>query len=209
MTRIAQRNLLANQEARIYIHIAAAVVCAALVMIGLWQIVGPTTASMTTRDALAYVPAHIEVVEDITSVLVTREAFGGTDGIGIPQIERSLEAYQANERTDVTHYAVVRSAYQQTIVEYYDFQPNGVVVHTTIGPFEAPEHRKFGLHWGYFQAGKGRIVENELVVDRQFYRDERGSVPIILSGILFGIGYLVWLRPIVNKLIVDRILPIL
>lgn len=197
--RVAEEHEWEWQNFALWVHFVCGVLLAVAAAVGLWYTAMPVTTTMTTRHELPYVPARIEVVKDVTNVFSKQQALGGSGGVGLPQVERSNEAYQLHER-DTIHFAVIRIGYSQTVVDYFDLTASAVF-HTYVGPYEDPEHKKLGFTAGFYGATGGTIEGNVLTLNREFVIGE-GMIVMSLA-VAFGsvVLYITLLRIPVNHLL--------
>lgn len=173
------------------------------VLAGSWMegLTTPAVYTMTTSHPMAYLPTNFEVVEGVTNIFKEEVRLGGAGGAGAPQVERSLQAYRENERKDVTHFLTI-SPGEETIVDYYDFQPEKVI-HTSIEQ-ESPTWGRW-LPLGSYHAVKGKIEEGELVLERWFGPNGTSLLLLFLSMVVATVVYIAAIRPLLNRLVIDPI----
>lgn len=132
----------------------------------LWATANPP-AAMTSTDPLPYLPANYELVLKVTNTFQEHRVIGGgAGGVGHPQVERSIDAYQQTER-DTVHFLTIRSARMDgsvTALDYWDFQPEKVI--HAIYTYPSPSWQYHGLTVAYYGPVKGRVENNSLVVER-------------------------------------------
>ena len=183
-------------------HFIGAVLVVFLVSWWMTALTTPITTTMTTSHPMPYLPTNYEVVEDVTNVFKEGVGFGGAGGIGFPQVERSLQAYRENERKDVTPFLVV-SPGEETVVDYYDLHPEKVI-HTSIEQ-DSPTWGRWGLLLGSYPAQKGTIKDGQLVLQRSFVCNGTTLLSMFLSTVVAIVVYIVLIRPLLNRLVIDPI----
>lgn len=184
------------------VHLIGLIVVTVLASLWMEGLTTPAVYTMTTSHPMAYLPTNFEVVEGVTNIFKEEVRLGGAGGTGSPQVERSLQAYRENERKDVTHFLTI-SPCEETIVDYYDFQPEKVI-HTSVEQ-DSPTWERWGLLLGSYHAVKGKIEEGELVLERWFGPNGTSLLLLFLSTVVATVVYIAAIRPLLNWLIIDRI----
>lgn len=158
----------------------------------------PAVTTLTTRHTLPYIPLNFKIASNVTNVFSERELLGGSGGVGLPQVDWTLEKYQELEDDNSLH--VVDIVLEEiTFVETYVSKGNWVY-HATIIRVESP---RWGgdWEWGYYHPTSGKIEGGELILERTAVKHEMADFLVWMLFPLFTFGISVGLASIFDNLV--------
>jgi len=149
----------------------------------------PALMQVATNHAI-YLPTNVAIVNDVQNIL------NGND-IAVMQIEVSTKNYKMMESGYSLHYLTIKDSITKNIVmDYYAKAPNSTHVIHTRDIITSPEANKWGI---YSPTGKMSISNRELIVQRNFSRNDSAIFAIIFCLVLTII-----LITFVNNLLLTR-----
>jgi len=153
-------------------------------------------ATLTTTHNLPYLPANHEVVEGLTNVFSEQVVFGGAGGVGLPQIELSLDSFKQHEDpTEVTYLIItdLNTQYAPLKLEGFSIH-NDRVFHAVIAEVPSPTWGKLGLTFGSYMAVTASLQNDKLIVQRTLMPADWIFIPMLIILVIVSIIYWVIIK---------------